>query len=62
MDEQAFNDFWIKEKVSRSTKTDVDNHLSACFEGIVIQAAIPDIEPGSVLSDSLGRGVFQNEQ
>ena len=56
--DQAFFDRLKGESVCRSTSNDVENHLTKVF-GALILGAVPDIDHGSVLTDTRGEGVFR---
>ncbi len=56
--DQAFYDRLKGESVCRSTPNDVADHLAKAF-GQSIPEAIPNVEHGSVLTDSRGEGAFQ---
>ena len=56
--DQAFFDRIKGESVCRSTASEVEDHLTKAF-GALILGAVPDVDHGSVLTDSRGEGAFQ---
>jgi hypothetical protein len=56
--DQAFYDRLKGESVCRSTPNDVAKHLAKTFEA-PISEAVPNVDHGSVLTDSRGEGAFQ---
>lgn len=56
--DQAFYDRVKGESVCRSTSGDVADYLAEAF-GQPLPEAIPNVEHGSVLTDSRGEGAFQ---
>ncbi len=56
--DQAFFDRLKGESVCRSTSSDVADYLAEAF-GQPLPEAIPNVEHGSVLTDSRGEGAFQ---
>ncbi len=56
--DQAFFDRLKGESVCLSTPNDVAEHLALTF-GEPIAEAVPNVEHGSVLTDSRGEGAFQ---
>jgi len=56
--DQAFYARLKGESVCRSTLSDVADHLAEAF-GRPLPEAIPNVEHGSVLTDSRGEGAFQ---
>jgi len=58
--DNAYSDYLLGEIVSRSSKDEVQEYLKIHIEGLGLNIDIPNyIEKGLVLSDPLGRGVFQ---
>jgi len=58
--DQAFFDRLKGESVCRSTTDDVEDHLTKTFETVIL-GAIPNVDHGSVLTDSRGEGAFQTQ-
>jgi hypothetical protein len=56
--DQAFFDRLKGESVCRSTSSEVADHLTSVF-GVLILGAVPDVDHGSVPTDSRGEGAFQ---
>jgi hypothetical protein len=56
--DQAFYDRLKGESVCRSTPNDVADHLAKTFEQ-PIPEAVPNVDHGSVLTDSRGEGAIQ---
>ena len=54
----SFRDTQLAESVSRTSRAEVLEHLRATSEGVNLHE-VPDVEKGLILSDSRGRGSFQ---
>jgi hypothetical protein len=58
--DNAYSDYLLGETVSRSSTPEVISFMSVHVQGLGLDVSVvPEIEKGLVLSDSLGRGVFQ---
>jgi hypothetical protein len=58
--DNAYSDYLLGETVSRSSTSEVVSYMSVHVQGLGLDVSVvPEIEKGLVLSDSLGRGVFQ---
>lgn len=56
---EAYNDQMKHEKVCRTPIDRLMTEMQTAFEGVVV-GAVPQIEPGTVLTNDYGHGVFQD--
>ena len=58
--DNAFSDYLLGETVSRSSTVEVISYMTMHVQGLGLDVSVvPEIEKGVVLSDPLGRGLWQ---